>query len=341
MPRAASRRFVRPRVPRAVVAAAAGALAAAVAGPCEPALAQPAGTVRGSVVDERGREAAGALVILLPLEGGTADPALGGSAVEVEAADDGRFVHPTVPAGLYAATAALGDRRSDVYRVRVRDHRTVAIRFALASGRRAASWVVAGSDGGDLDELFAAGVAASRDGAHAEAIAYFTLAADLYPGCLACPYNAAIAHRALGRWTEAESAFRDTLAVRPDYAAAYYGLADIYARLERPEQAADARAEAARLTLAAADVGRREAAVAVESGVALFRTGRLEEARRRFAEAVSRSARHAGAYYWLGVTLAELGQPEPAADALRRALGLDATGEHAADARSRLAALEP
>ena len=325
-------------MPRAALSAASVALAAAVAG--SSALAQPAGTVRGAVVDEQGREAPGALVILLPLEGRAADPAGGGSALELESAADGRFVHPAVPAGLYAATAALGERRSDVYRVRVRDRRTVAIRFALTSGRRAASWVVAGSDGGDLDALFAAGVAASRDGAHAEAIAYFTLAADLHPSCLACPYNAAIAHRALGRWTQAEQAFRDTLAVRPDYAAAYYGLADIYARVDRPQEAAAARAEATRLTLAAADAARREAAAAVESGVALYRAGRVEEARRHFEEAVSRSARHAAAYYWLGVTLTGLGRPAAAADALRRTLSLDATGAHAPDARARLAGLE-
>ena len=340
MTRGLSGRRVRPRhgVPRAALAAAAVALAAAGAGPS--ALAQPAGTVRGAVVDEQGREAPRALVILLPLEGGALNPAGGGSAVELESAADGRFVHSAVPAGLYAATAALGERRSEIYRVRVRGGRTVDIRFALTSGRRARSWVVAGSDGGDLDGLFAAGVAASRDGAHAEAVAYFTLAADLYPSCLACPYNAAIAHRALGRWTQAEQAFRDTLAVQPDYAAAYYGLADIYARADRPKEAAAARAEATRLTLAAADAGRREAAAAVESGVPLFRAGRLEEARRHFEEAVGHSARHAAAYYWLGVTLVELGRPETAADALRRALSLDATGEHAPDARARLAALE-
>ena len=85
----------------------------------------------------------------------------------------------------------------------------------------------------------------------------------------------------------------------------------------------------------------RGAAAAVASGVVRFRAGRLEEARQHFEAAVGHSDRHAPKYYWLGVTLAELGRPVPAAGALRRAVSLDATGEHAADARSSLAALEP
>lgn len=332
----------RPGAPRGVAAAVAGggALLAAFVGAPDAARAQPVGVVQGAVVDGHGRAAPGALVILLPLGGAAADPAGGGGAVELEAASDGRFVQPQVPAGLYAVTAALDDRRSEVHRVRVRDGRTVAVHLALATGRRAASWVVAGGDGGDLNELFAAGVAASREGNHAGAIAYFALAADLYPGCVACPYNAAIAQRALGRWAEAERAFRGALAVEPDYVAAYYGLADVYARLDRPDEAAAARAEAARLTLAAADAERREAEATVERGLTLFRAGRLEEARGRFETAVGQSDRHAAAHYWLGVTLTALGRPEAAAGALRRALSLDATGEHASDARARLAALE-
>ena len=324
---------------RSAPTAAAVVVAAVIGGAAGPARAQAAGSVRGAVVDEQGQPAPGALIILLPLQGG-APAASGGAAVEIDSGADGRFAQPDVPAGLYAATATRGDRRSDVYRVRVRDRRTVDIRFALESGRRAAPWVVAASDGGDLDELFQAGVAASRNGAHAEAVAYFSLAADLYPSCLACPYNTAVAYRALGQWVEAERAFRSTLAVRADYAAAYYGLTDIYARLGRPEDAAAARAEATRLTLAAAAAGRRDAGAAVARGVPHFHGGRLEEARKHFEEAVGHSASHAPGYYWLGLTLAELGQPEPAAEALRRAVSLDATGEHAAYARSRLVALE-
>ncbi len=330
-----------PRATRATArVVAAVAIAAAGAGAPDAARAQASGVVRGAVVDERGEAASEAWIILLPLLRGEPNAGGGRSAVEIEPGADGLFVRRGVPAGLYAATATRGERRSDVHRIRVRDGRTVAIRFALESGRRAASWAVAGSDGGDLNQLFGAGVAASRSGDLAGAIAWFTLAADLYPSCLACPYNAAVAHRALGDWSEAERAFRETLAVQPDYAAAYYGLADVYTQSGRPEAAAAARAEAARLALAAADAGRRDAAAAVASGLAEFQADRLDDARQHFEAAVGHSDRHAPAYYWLGVALARLDRPAAAAGALRRAVSLDATGEHAADARSRLAALE-
>ena len=336
-----ARRSLRATPATALVVAAIAIAATGAAAP-EAACAQASGVVRGAVVDEQGKAASEARIILLPLLGG--EPTAGGggrAAVEIEPGADGLFVRRGVPPGLYAATATRGERRSDVYRIRVRNGRTVAIRFALESGRRAASWAVAGSDGGDLDQLFGAGVAAGRSGDHAGAVAWFTLAADLYPSCLACPYNAAVAHRALGDWPEAERAFREALAVQPGYAAAYYGLADVYTRSGRPEAAAAARAEAARLTFAAADAGRRDAAAAVASGLAAFQAGRLDDARQHFEAAVGHSDRHAPAYYWLGVTLAEIDRPAAAAGALRRAVSLDATGEHAADARSRLAALEP
>ena len=326
--------------PRSHAARARAAFLAGLAGlaggtaAADAAIAQTAGTVRGAVVDEEsGAAAAGALILLLPLDGG-------GSSLEFETGSDGRFDRPDVAPGLYAVTAALGARRSEVYRVRVRGGRTVEIRFVLGPDRGAAPWIVADGAQDRLDELFAAGVGANRAGAHDDAVTYFTLAAGLDPNCAECHYNAGVAHSALERWPAAEGAFRDALAVRPDYPAAYYGLANVLNRSGRPEDAAAARDEAARLTLAALEAGRRQAAEAVERGVGFLDAGDLEEAQRRFEEAVGGSPGYAPAYYWLGVALAGSGRAGPALTAFRRAVSLDGDGEHAADARSRIAALE-
>lgn len=319
------------RVRAALLAGLAGLAGAAAA---DAGGGQAAGTVRGAVVDEEsGAAVAGALIVLLPLDGG-------GPSLEFETGPDGRFDRPDVAPGLYAVTAALGGRRSEVYRVRVRGGRSAGIRFVLGAGRGATPWIVADGAEERLDELFAAGVGANREGAHDDAVTYFTLAAGLDPNCAECHYNAGVAHSALERWPAAESAFRDALAVRPDYPAAYYGLANVLNRSGRPEDAADARDEATRLTLAALEAGRRQAAESVARGVALLDAGRPEEARRRFAEAVDGNPGYAPAYYWLGVALTEVGRPGPALTALRRAVSLDGAGEHAADARTRIAALE-
>ena len=295
--------------------------------------AQPTGAVRGAVVEEESRTGvAGALIVLLPLDDG--------ASLEIETGSDGRFARSDVAPGLYAVTAALGARRSEVYRVRVRGGRSVEIRFVLGPGRGITPWILADGARNRLDELFAAGVAANRDGAYEDAVTYFTLAAGLDPNCLECHYNAGVAHTALGRWTDAERAFEDALAVRRDYTAAYYGLANVLNRAGRPEEAAAARNEATRLTLAALEEGRRQAADAVDRGIVLLEAGNPQDARQQFEDATGQSPGYAPAYYWLGVALTEVGQPGPALTAFRRAVSLDAGGEHVADARSRIAELE-
>ena len=330
--RAARRRHTMRRVRRVLCVTCAAVIGIAAAAGVDAA--QPAGAVRGAVVDEENEAAVGgALIVLLPLDGD-------GPAVEFETGPDGRFARSDVTPGLYAVTAAGGGRRSEVYRVRVRDRRAVEIRFVLGSGRGATPWTIADSARDRLDELFAAGVRANRDGAHDAAVTWFTLAAGLDPNCIECHYNAGVAYSALERWTDAERAFRDALDVRSDYTAAYYGLANVFNRSGRPLEAAAARDEATRLTLAALEAGRRQAAEAVDRGVAFLDAGNLEDARQRFEEAADQSPGYAPAYYWLGVALAEIGRPGPALTALRRALSLDGNGEHAADARSRIAELE-
>lgn len=308
------------------------------AGPAELPGAQPdrgvGGAVRGTVHDEDGQlPVAAAQVVLLPLHGD-------GPALEFATGSDGRFARFDVVPGLYAATAALGDRRSEVYRVRVRDQRTVAIHFILEEGRRAIPWVVADSETEELEDLFAAGVRADRDGAHAEAITYFALAAELYPECMECHYNAGVAYSARGHWADAERAFRDALAVQPGYAAAYYGLAEVYAKSARPAAATAAREEATRLTLALLEANRRKASAVIDRGIRLLEDGDFAQAHRHFEEATALDASHARAYYWLGVALAALDRPVPAVTALQRYLTHQPAGEHAADAAARVADLE-
>ena len=296
--------------------------------------AQPAGMVRGAVVDEQSQAAvAGALIVLLPLDGD-------GPSLEFETGSDGGFDRSDVAPGLYAVTAARGARRSEVYRVRVRDRRAVEIHFVLGSGRSVTPWLTADGARDRLDELFAAGVDANREGVYDDAVTYFTLAAGLDPNCLECHYNTGVAYSALERWPDAERAFQDALAVRSDYTAAYYGLANVFAQAGRPQEATAAREEATRLTLEALEAARQRAAEDVDRGIAFLAAGNLEDARQRFEEAADKSPGHAPAYYWLGVTLAEIGRSGPALTALRRAVSLDENGEHAADARSRIAELE-
>ena len=298
------------------------------------ALAQATGVVQGAVADAGGASIESALVILLPMREGS-------EAIELETGADGRFARPDVPSGFYTVTAALGDQRSEVYRIQVRGGRVADIRFILEAGRRATPWLGAGGEESELDSLFDAGVAANRNGAYAEAITYFNLGAQLFPSCVECYYNAGVAHGALEQWDEAERAFRGALSVQPGYTAAYYGLSDIYGKSGRPEDAIAAREEATRLTLAAIATNREQASDVVELGIVLLEAGNPEGARARFEEATTHDPQYAPAYYWLGVALSDLSDPAASTAALYRYLALDRTGEYADDARSRLAVLDP
>ncbi len=294
---------------------------------------QSGGAVGGSVADAEGAAVPGALVILLPLEGN-------GVSVELETGVDGRFDRTDVPPGFYTVTAAQGNRRSDVYRVHVREGRSVEVGFVVATGAQAGARFASGGEQRDLDTLFAAGVAADEDGRHTEAITYYTLAAQLYPNCVECHYNTGIAYRALAQLQDAERAFNNALTVRREYPAAWYGLASVYTMQGRPEEAAAARGEAASLTLMAMAANRERAVAAVERGVLLRDAGNLADARDRFEEATTHDATYGPAHYWLGVTLGELEFPRDARRALQRYLSIEPDGTHVEAARDHLAGLE-
>ena len=295
--------------------------------------AQSTGVVRGIVVDQDGRPVGGARVVMERLTSS-------GEAVEVETDPDGRFTQPVVLPGFYAVRASKGELGSELYRVRVRDGRTVEISFLLEPGIRVASWIVAERAREELAEVFAAGVAANRDASYADAVTHFTRAVELNPGCVECHFNIGVAYVALDRHADAERAFTDALAIRPDYAAAYYGLSNLYTDWGRPDDARAARDAANRIALASLAAGRQHAAEAVDRGLAFFNAGDLQEARRLFQEAIERSINFGPAHYWLGVTLSDLGQSDSALGAFRRYLSLERNGERAEQALARIAELE-
>ena len=295
--------------------------------------AQTTGMVQGTVADADGGSVAGALVILLPMREGR-------EAVELETGADGRFARSDIPSGFYTITAALGDQRSDVYRVQVRDRRTAEVRFILEAGRTSAPRL-AGGDQSELDSLFEAGVAANREGAFAEAITYFSLGVQLFPAALSATTTPAsrMVRSSSGRRRSARSTTPSpcSLTTPPRTTACRTSTRGG----GRPDDAAAAREAATELTLSVLAMNRQRAVDAVDLGLASRDTGNLEDARTRFEEATTYDMTHAPAYYWLGVTFVELNDPTAATAAFYRYLSLDGNGEHAADARARLAVLDP
>ena len=291
------------------------------------------GTIRGDVVDGNGMPVAGAKIVITALSAN-------GEVARIDTTSDGRFVYAILREGLYTITATQDEVGNDFHRVRVRNDRTVEVRFTLQPGARHRPWI----DGATRDaftDIFAAGVNANRNGAYDEAVANFSQAAELDPTCLECHYNNGVVYTAIGQWTKAEMAFRRALAINTDYAPAYYGLSALYVQWERPEDASTARAQANRIALASLDAGRQQATDDVNRGITFYEAGNHADARRQFQSVIDEYPTHAPAYYWLGVTLVENADMAAATRALRRYLSLDPDGQHAELARSLLEKVTP
>lgn len=297
-----------------------------------PALAQSPGTVEGRVVNERGAAVPSARVEIRSLDDGSED-------VVLETAADGTYKLRALPPGRYAVTAGTADLASDMFRIRVRPGRRVAVNLTLARGLRDASWLTDLGNREAASRHFAAGLAASKAGDFAAAVVQFTRAVDRWPECAACFYNLAISHVALEQLAQAEAAFNHMLQLTPDYAAAYYGLASVYTKLGRTDDAVAARGEATRLALASLAARRERFETALDQGIATLRAGQPGAARERFETLLAQDSAYPALYFWLGVALRELGEPAPAADAFERYLALEDDGALADDARAALSGL--
>lgn len=297
------------------------------------ALAQSGGSVQGFVVDEQGRPIGEATILVNNVRAN--------ETAEVLTTSDGRFSSSGITAGLYTIAATKDALGSEVFRIRVRDGHTVSVNFELAPGQRVAAYLVEAGQRQALSERFAAGIEASRSGDHEVAVDAFLSALELNPTCLECHYNLAIAYAALDRYADAEAEFQQVLLLRPDYAAAHYGLSSIYIQQGREADAADARSAANRLALERVAVGRAQAEDAMARGLTFFNAGNVVDAVGRFEAAVALAPTLAVAHYWLGVSQQQSGQDGPARSSLQRYLQLASDGEFAAEARERLEDLAP
>ena len=294
--------------------------------------AQTTGTVRGLVTDRNGQPMPGATVSIEALA--DSEP------VETLTDDAGHFQHTGLPPGQYSVTADKAVIGAQIFRILVHPGGSVDIRFVLEPGRIPAPWMRLRPGGQTREAAFEAGVRAILDGAFEDAIAQFKAALQVMPTCADCHFNIGVSYDRLDRFADAAAAFRDALVIRPDYAAAYYGLAEIYSRQNRTEEAATARGEANRIAISSLAVGRARARDALNRGIAFWNSDNVEDAVRQYRDALETDVTLVEAYYWLGLAYEAGGDPEAVTQAFSRYLGAAPSGEHADDARRRLATID-
>ena len=289
--------------------------------------AQTTGTVHGIVADRNGQPVIEATVSLEALIAG------GG---RLETSTDGTGLSP----GQYSVTANKESLGGQVFRVLVLPGGSVDVRFVLEAGRIPAPWLRAlpGSQAGAA--AFEAGVRASRAGDFENAIVQFEAVLRIVPTCVDCYFNVGVSFGRLDRYGEAEAAFRNALSIRSDFAAAYYGLAEIYSKQNRPEEAAVARGNANRIAVSSLAAGRALAQDTLSRGIAFWNSDNTEDAVRQFREALEIDATMVEPHYWLGLAYEASGDSTAATQAFSRYLGTAPDGEHADEARRRFTILE-
>jgi tetratricopeptide (TPR) repeat protein len=181
---------------------------------------------------------------------------------EVKTNKKGEFIQIGLAPGGYKATASfegLGEQSFPV-RVRLGDPMKLEFRLGAATGATKEDAAKAAA----LKAVFEQGVAASREGKFDEAIARFTEAAGMVPGCYDCYYNIGYNYSQKKEYDQAEAAFLKSIEMKANYVEAYNGLATVYNAQKKFDKAQEASQKAAELASAAGQGRRRHGAVDAE-----------------------------------------------------------------------------
>lgn len=299
-----------------------------------PALAQSTGVVKGTVTDEKGQKVEGAKVII---------EMTGTSSRRFELKTDrkGEFFQIGVASGSYTITAEKDKMASQPMSINVRagqtTDRSIVVGAALgAAGKEAAA------KNAELKKLFEEGVALSGTGNHAGAIEKFNAGIAAIPTCHDCYNNIGYSHSQMKDWEKAEAAYKKSIEVKADDAAAYNGLATVYNAQRKFDLAAQASARATELAgnLSAAGGAGGSAEAQFNQGVIFWNAGKIADAKKAFEGAIQANPNHAEAHYQLGMALVNEGNMAGAATEFETYIKLAPEGANSATAKALLAQLK-
>ena len=129
------------------------------------------------------------------------------------------------------------------------------------------------------------------------------------------------------------------IAAQPENPASYDGLAEIYNAQRQFDDAAEASAEAARLS--GGGSGGDSATSVFDQGLIFWNAGRLAEARQQFERTLEIDSEHGEAHYWLGMANLNAGQIAEAAAEFTLYLDREPDGRFAEQAGGILTQIQP
>jgi tetratricopeptide (TPR) repeat protein len=290
-----------------------------------PAFAQS--ILKGVVLDGQGQPVEGAIIVMESTQAAS-------RRIETKTNAKGEFLQIGLPSGAYKVTATKGPL-TQTLQSQIRQGENRPLQFALAPGsglteeekKAAAATAQAASEA----------IAAMQAGRHDEAIAKFNAILITVPACTDCLFNLGLAYTNKQDWPNAEESYKKLLALRPDNADAYNGLANVYNAQKRFDEAIAASKKAAELAGPAAAGGNAEAMY--NQGVILWNSQKYAEAKTQFEAAVKADPNMALAHYQLGMAQLNLGQIPDARASFENYLKVDPNGAKAAEVKGYVAAL--
>ncbi len=299
---------------------------------------QSGGVLQGQVIDGAGVGVAGAKITLVAQE----EPRV---TLETETDDDGNYRVIGLVANRYEIRAEKEGVGIDVAAFRMKTGQYMVVDLDLAAAAAAAIAALSEEElaeikrADDMEAAFELGVNASNAGDYQEAINQFQIAIANADSCHDCYQNLGLAYLELEDYDLAETAFKQAIALKADYAAAYTGLANIYNTQRRFDEAAEASAEAARLSGSALG-GATDPLAVYNQGIILWNAQKFGEAKVQFEQTIQLDPNHAEAHYFLAMATLNQGNMADAAAALEKYIELAPNGQYVDQARGMLPQLQ-
>jgi len=295
-----------------------------------PAAAQ--GMITGKVVDAKGEPVADAKITIEQSDGVTRK-------FETKSDKKGEFIQIGLQSAAFKVTAVSKDGKdTGTANTRVSQRGPSAVRIVMGGGAANDAGVAAKT--AELKKAFEEGVTLSREGKYDESVESFNKAIAINPKCQDCFYNIGFAYSQKKDYAKAEENYKKALEVKPDYAEAYNGLANIYNAQRKFDQAAEASAQASKLSSAAPGALQGGNADALyNEGVILWNGGKIADAKGKFEAAIAANPNHAESHYQLGMALVNEGKLKEAGEQFNTYLKMAPDGPNAATAKALVAQL--
>jgi tetratricopeptide (TPR) repeat protein len=311
-----------------------------------PAAAQAMGSIKGTILDERGRPTVGAEVTISSPDNQAFRPS------QLLTDQTGKYSMDSLRFGTYLIEARKGNligKAKDLVKV-LPNSVTEVPDIQLHVAKPEELKVVTAEDvakvaaeneerkkvAADLEAADASMTAGNFD----EAIARMTAVVAKMEKCGPCYVKLGDAHAKKSDQENAEKAYLKAIELGPDkdVAGAYAGMATIYNNQHKLDEAAKMSAKSNELLDAS---GGGNASTAYNQGIIYWNQGdKMAEAEAQFRKAVKLDPKMADAQYYLGMTLLNQGKMAEAKPPFLEYLKLDPKGKFAADAKEMLAMIK-